>query len=153
MAQSTIPFIVLDGTGATKNFQAEQDITSGFLTPHHVIETGDAPVSQTNPLPIRAWDGVTLTQTVVTVPANQVDTVLIAANPNRRSLVLVNIDLGPLTLNFGAAASYGSGFPLDPAAIAGGTGGTMTWHALPPTNAVHAIAGTIATRVVVLEGV
>lgn len=151
MPQATTQFVVIDGLGASRTFQAEQDIQSGSLTPHHVLEVADAPVSPANPLPVVFSDGVLIAQSVVTLSPG-FDVQLVGINPARRSLVVMNIDVGAATLGFGGPAQFGNGLPLDPAGNSGGTGGAMTWHAVPPTGSVHAISAT-GTRIVVLEGV
>jgi hypothetical protein len=95
---------------------------------------------------------VTLTQSVVPVTAT--DTTLIAANTARKYLALANIGTGLVTLNFGAAATAGSGFPLAAAAVAGGQGGALIFEASAVTQqAIHAIcAGGVTSSVAVVEG-
>jgi len=95
---------------------------------------------------------VTLAQSVVPVTAT--DTTLIGANPARKYLALANIGTGLVTLNFGAAAVAGHGFPLAPAALAGGQGGGLVFESSSITpQAIHAICGAGGTSsVAVVEG-
>lgn len=102
-------------------------------------------------VPTQGGGAVSITQTVVTLTANT-DGVLIAANPSRRSLAVLNIDVGDATLQFNGAAVAGSGWCLPAASGAGGMGGGYDWGSVPPTNAVHAISAA-GTRIVVWEGV
>ena len=95
---------------------------------------------------------VTVTQTVVALTANT-DATLLAANPNRKFLGLMNIGTGQATLAFNGAATVNAGWILAPynnGAV--GAGGGLTWDAVVSQDAIHAISAT-ATTIVILEGV
>lgn len=80
-------------------------------------------------------------------------TVLLAAyNANRNILELMNIDVGLVTLGFGAEPVFGSGPALAAASVAGGQGGTWSSNWVPEQGPVYARAGATATRVAVVEG-
>jgi hypothetical protein len=91
-------------------------------------------------------------QSVVTLTA-ATDTQLVAANPMRKYLALVNIGTGLASLAFDVAAVAGQGWPLSAASTAGDQGGAIFFEASAVTKqAVHAIS-TAGTVIVVLEGV
>lgn len=92
-----------------------------------------------------------ITQTVVNLTANT-DATLIAANSARKSLQLITTGSGDVTLAFGAAATIGQGWPLPAATASAKTGVPMSWETSPPVGAVHGIAAS-NTTVVVLEGI
>lgn len=95
--------------------------------------------------------GMQIRQTVVSVPANT-DTLLVAANPMRKYLAIVNIGTGAGTWGFDQAAVVNSGYPLTAAAAAGAQGGGLVWEAgVVPLNAIHLISAA-GTTVAVLEG-
>lgn len=98
------------------------------------------------------FNSVVLKQTVVTLTAT-VDNTIVAANPLRKYLAIINIGTGLATLAFDAAATAGSGWPLSEAASAGEQGGAIIFEASAmPLNAIHAIS-TAGTTLVVIEGV
>ena len=85
-------------------------------------------------------------QTVVSVTTSS--TVLIAANPNRKYLALMNNGAGAVTLSFDTnAAVAGSGWTL------AASGGGITWEATGvPIQAINGITASGTSSVVVLEG-
>jgi hypothetical protein len=98
------------------------------------------------------FNSVVLKQSVVTLTAT-VDNTIVAANPLRKYLAIVNIGTGLVTLAFDQAAVAGSGWPLAAAGGAGQQGGAIVFEASAlPMNAIHAIS-TAGSSVVVIEGV
>lgn len=97
------------------------------------------------------FNGVTINQTVVSLTA-ATDTTLVAANPNRKYLAIVNIGTGLVSLAWNQAATAGQGWPLTAAASAGDQGGALIFEASSmPIGEVHGIS-TAGSTVVVLEG-
>lgn len=98
------------------------------------------------------FNGVTINQTVVSLTA-ATDTTLVAANPLRKYLAIVNIGTGLVSLAWNTAAVAGQGWPLTAAGVAGDQGGALIFEASAmPFGAVHGIS-TAGSTVVVLEGV
>jgi hypothetical protein len=119
---------------------------------NYVEGDGDG-VSAATPLrqAVQLRPGGTITQTLVLLPAGQ-DAVLAAADPNRRFLALINIDVGDANLGFGTAAVVDAGWPLNAAAAAGRQGGSQSFAGSGvPTNDVHGISAS-GTTIVVLKG-
>ena len=96
---------------------------------------------------------ITITQTVV--PLTQADNPIVAANPNRKYLAIINIGTGLASLGFGAVAVAGQGWPLSAASVAGDGGGGLERSGDGITlQAIHGICAIgVTTSVVVLEGV
>jgi hypothetical protein len=98
---------------------------------------------------------VTITATLVTVPANT-STPLIVANPTRKSLVFVNVgaynSASPPDVNINPAASASSvnGIPLG---VNSPVGNAYSWGAGEgvPTNA-FSVFSTSGTTILILEG-
>ncbi len=150
MADTPGVLVVKDGAGATKNLNTVDD-GSGNKSTQHALRANNDLVSTANPLPVVFHAGVTMTQTVVALAAD-IDAVIIAANPNRRYLSLINLGDTMVTLGFGAVAVAGAGWPLPPAPPSEVIGVGKTWETNPPLGAIHGI-GPGNTTVVVLEGV
>ena len=91
-------------------------------------------------------------QTVVSVTTSS--TVLVATNPNRKYLALMNIGTADVTMSFdGTAAVAGSGWVLAAANAAGSAGGGITWEASGvPIQSVNGIVATGTSNIAVLEG-
>jgi hypothetical protein len=156
---------ISDRLGVGVDIAAEE--TANVWTPHSVPEINGQPVSTGNPLPVSdpntvaALNGVltfkpnviTITQTVVALTA--ADAQIVAANPNRKYLAILNIGTGLATLGFGGVAVAGQGYPLSAASVAGDQGGGIIFESSGVSQqAIHGIcAANVTTSVVVLEGV
>jgi hypothetical protein len=130
-------------TVVVSNLPAEGQATMAASLPV-VVASNQSPLTTLS-------KGAAITQTVVTLNANT-NAQILAANPNRRLLCVINIGTGLATLNFGAtAATVGNGFPCAAAAGAGQQGGGLLMDAVVSTDAVQAISAT-GTVLAVLEG-
>ncbi len=96
-------------------------------------------------------DTLVLTVTYATVTSSS--TQVLAANPLRRYLSIVNRDTGFVDLNFGVAAVVGQGIPLSAASALNGQGAgyefTITGACDP--RAVFAIS-TAGSHITIIEG-
>lgn len=100
--------------------------------------------------PVAQANGLAIAQSVVAVTA--VSGQKLAANPNRRYLLVENIGTGDATLNFGAAAILGQGKPLNGADANGRQGGAFGMEGTGVSvQAVHAVSA-LGTTLVILEG-
>lgn len=116
---------------------------------YNVLASGIAVSGTTSASP----SAVLMTQTPITLSANT-DGLLVAdaATTPRKHIIIMNIDTGRVTLNFGGAATVGAGITLDPAAVSGGQGGSYSWDGMTlPSNAIHGISSA-GTRVAVTVG-
>ena len=95
---------------------------------------------------------ITLTTTYVTVTAT--DSIILANNPSRKYLAIVNRDVGDADLAFDTVAVAGHGIPVSSAASLGAQGGGYIFESVVPGGAVHAVTATgVITHLVVVEGV
>ncbi len=94
-----------------------------------------------------------IVQTPITLAAATPSGAIVAANNARVSLTIQNTGTGSASINFGSAATAGSGLSLDPASAAGGQGGSRVWDGSDriPSDAIHAIS-TAGTTLVIIEG-
>lgn len=78
---------------------------------------------------------------------------LVAANPERRLLILCNIGVNPVSLSFGAVAPVAAtGYCLEPAATAGRKGGELIFSSADmPIVRIQAISA-LGSSVVVIQG-
>lgn len=95
-------------------------------------------------------NGLALTLSTVAVTATSAQK--LAANANRRYLMVENIGTGDATLNFGAAAVIGQGKPLNAADASGRQGGSFAMEgSAVTTQAINAVS-TAGTTLMILEG-
>lgn len=95
--------------------------------------------------------GVVLTMTTMAIGAGA-NTVLIAANPYRKYLALMNTGTGRANLALAPnAAVLNAGWPLAAASAAGDAGGGLLFDDVRTTQGFNVWAAT-ATTIVVLEG-
>jgi hypothetical protein len=141
--------VLLPSTGGSVAIAAENN--GGVFTFHSAPEVEGAAVTSANPMPSRAINGVTITQSIVTIAANA-SVQLVAANPGRKYLAIMNIGLGAATIAFNQAAVLGQGWAIAPAASPGAQGGFLIFEgagvSLDQITAISA-AGTVFA---ILEG-
>jgi hypothetical protein len=141
--------VLLPSTGGSVAIAAENN--GGVFTFHSVPEVDGAPVTPANPMPSRAVNGVTITQSLVAIAANA-SAPLVAANPTRKYLAIMNIGLGAATIAFNQAATLNLGWAIAPAASAGAQGGFLIFEgagvSLDQITAISAVGTTFA----ILEG-
>lgn len=138
-----------DGSGVAKTALGATDGTNTITA----VVLSDWSGSQITAMPVVQRNGLTLTQTTVTLTA-ATDTTVVAANASRKYLALAVTNTGDVNgMTFdGTAAVAGTGWPLGGASVAGKRGDGFVWEGDGvPTNAIHAIS-TAGTTIVVLEG-
>lgn len=139
-----IELAALDGGGRPITLRADQN-TDTSIAMRASMEIGGSAVATANPVPVVSVGGVTITQTVVALSANDAAS-LIAANPLRRYLAIQVLAGGDVTLGFPSAVA-GAGWRL----TAGGD--PLIWGSasLVPLQAIGGISASGST-VVILEG-
>jgi hypothetical protein len=144
-----LPVSINNGGTAVPVTDANVISTIGTLTAL-VVNTGSIAALKTTPR-----NPVTITQSIVTVPATTTTnaTQLIPANANRKTLYFVNIGTNLATLAFNTSTiTAGSGLPLMPASQAGYQGGGYSFdEGAITTDAIYGLS-TSGTTIVVLEG-
>lgn len=101
----------------------------------------------------RAPVGMSIVQTTVTLAANTVTTV-IAGNPDRKYLAIMNIGTGRANLSFGGNTTpvVDQGWPLAASATLGDQGGGLFFEASTVTHQRVSAISAAGTKIVVLEG-
>ena len=91
--------------------------------------------------------------TNVTLTAAAAGVLVVPSNKARVSLTIQNTGTGSATIGFDAAPTAGTGLSLDPAAGAGGQGGSRVWDGTDriPSDAIWAFS-TAGTTLTVIEG-
>lgn len=119
-------------------FVAIHNLLAGTLTVSGTVST--------SPL------AVAIAATTTTLSANtSAQLVNTAASQPRKSICIHNTGAGRVNLNFGGAATVGTGIALESGGSAGAQGGGYCWTDAVPTDAIHGISAA-GTTVAVTVG-